>query len=478
MKSDTIVYDYFLAIDQGGHASRATLYNCQGEALFTTKTPIKTNRSMVSGIEYIEHNIVELKQSIQSVIFECKNYLGDVSHIKVKAGFATQRSTIVCWNYITGEILSEAISWQDTRASSFVTLFETNNTVIKSKTGLFLSAHYGFSKINWCLNQLESVKQANTKQQLCIAPLASYLLYSCVEGKKCLVDPANAARTLLLNKDSLTWDEELLELFSIPKNILPTCVTSKYEYGQLLNWEGQCDVALCTGDQSAAVLSQGISSPDEFTVNIGSGAFILNINNKSESPTRILSGSIYTDSGKNITAWEGTVNGAGVALDWFQAQNSDCDVYNELPVWLAQNNKNIPLFINGISGVGSPFWLPALKSRFIGEADISCCAIAVIESIVFLITVNIILMVVEPNNSIKISGGISVLDGLCQKLADLSQMDVIRLENKEATLSGVMFLLSDLKIVSKSNNNKTFNSNLNPPLLRRFKQWQEEMINE
>ncbi len=475
MAANNDIYDYILAIDQGGHASRATLYFQNGEIKTSASCAISTNRFIYCGQEFIQHDVKEIEQSIKSVISDCAKALGETKTLKIKAGFATQRSTIVCWNYKTAEVLSDAISWQDTRAKNIINCFENNREQVKNKTGLFLSAHYGVSKMLWCLKNLESVKQAQEKNELCIASLSSYILFSCVAGKHRYIDPANAARTLLFNKETLTWDDELLDLFAIPKSILPYCVTTKYNYGQLLNWNGQCDVVICTGDQSATVFSNGMPPEDQFTVNIGSGAFVLNINNETEIPSRILSGNIYTDKYKTIKAWEGTVNGAGTALDWLQNSNEDVDVYNSLATWLDNCQKNIPLFINGISGVGSPYWIAELKSRFIGHAAIAEKAIAVLESIIFLITENINLMKIKSNSVIKISGGLSILDGVCQKLSDLTQMTVTRAIDKEATLLGLFQLLSNFQVSISQYDDDSFKPMDNQALVNRFKKWQKEM---
>ncbi|MFV1985496.1 MAG: FGGY family carbohydrate kinase [Thiohalomonadales bacterium] len=478
MKSNNHNYDFILAIDQGGHASRARIYTLNGDIETSATCNIETQHLYKHGVEYIQHSVKEIVQSIEFVISECAKYLGDTRKFKIKAGFATQRSTIVCWNYKTGEILSDAISWQDTRASSYIKNFITNNDLIKSKTGLFLSAHYGVSKIKWCLDNLETIQQAFQDNELCIAPLSSYLLFSFIEGSRRLVDPANAARTLLLNQNTLDWDEDLLKLFSIPKSVLPECVASKYDYGKLSNWDGICDVQICTGDQSSAVFSQGLPQNNHFIVNIGSGAFVLNINKKSVAPARILSGCIYTDNLSRINAWEGTVNGAGTALDWLQKKYTEVNIYQQLPDWLENKNEEIPLFINGISGVGSPYWITALKSRFIGEALLPAKAIAVVESIVFLISENINLMKTESVNFINISGGLSILDGLCQKLSNLTELEVTRSQNKEATLSGLFFLLSESKLNYKIKNNEKFHPTLNQSLSDRFINWKKVMANE
>ncbi|VAW91251.1 Glycerol kinase [hydrothermal vent metagenome] len=471
-------YDYILAIDQGGHASRATLYTPDGKIIASASKTITTKRIPVKDKLFIQHNVNEIYHSIQAVILICSKKIDDPRKFKIKAGIATQRSTIVCWNYKTGEVLSDAISWQDTRAENIIKDYEAKRTQIKNKTGLFLSAHYGVSKMLWCLENLANVKKAQENNELCIAPLSSYLLYSCVAGRNRYVDPANAARTLLFNKDSLNWDDELLNLFSIPKSILANCVTTKYNYGQLLNWNGQCDVTICTGDQSAAVFSNGMPSDKQFTVNIGSGAFVLNINEQNKIPDRILSGSIYTDKSKRIKAWEGTVNGAGTALDWLQDQNKTIDIYDLLTNKMQHYRDNIPVFINGISGVGSPYWITILKSRFIGEAKTTAKAIAVIESIVFLIAENINLMKIKSNSEIKISGGLSVLDGMCQRLSDITKMNVVRATDKEATLLGLLHLLTDFRVNLVQKNSCNFKPCANSTLENRFNEWQREMKNE
>ncbi len=483
-------YDYILAIDQGGHASRATVYTEDGKIITSASCNISTQHIDVDGREFIQHDVDEIVESIHSVVSSCMTALGETKKYKIKAGIATQRSTIVCWNYITGQVLSKAISWQDTRASHFLTRLKEDKALIKSKTGLFLSANYGASKIRWCLDNLPAVQQALECNELCIAPLSSYLIYSCTEGSKRIVDSANATRTLLFNYNTLNWDDDLLRLFSIPKSILPECVTSKYDYGQLANWEGQCDVQLCTGDQSAAVLAQGVPAENEFTVNIGSGAFILNINKKTNVAPRILSACIYTDSDTRINGWEGTVNGAGTALDWFQTQNPTINIYEQLANWLEDYEGTIPLFINGISGVGSPYWLPYIESRFIGEAELPANAIAVVESIAFLITVNINLMTSMPSNVIKITGGLSILNGLCQKISNLTEMTVVRRNDKEATLLGIVFLLTNSNRTScldssvnknlefSNNNTEQFIPEFDSLLNSRFSRWKEEMKNE
>ena len=134
----------------------------------------------------------------------------------VSAGLATQRSSIVCWDRVTGQALSPVISWQDRRAHEWLARFAPHAEAIHATTGLMLSAHYGASKLRWCLDHLPAVAQAETEGRLAFGPLASFLIFRLTAEHTLAADPANAARTLLWNIQSLDWDEGLLHLFSIP----------------------------------------------------------------------------------------------------------------------------------------------------------------------------------------------------------------------------------------------------------------------
>ena len=140
---------------------------------------------------------------------------------------------------------------------------------------------------------------------------------------------------------------------------------------------------------------------------------------------------------------EGTVNGAGSALAWWQEQSGLKDIEQQMPHWL-QRTKEPPLFINGISGVGSPYWAPQVESRFIGAGEPWQQAVAVIESIVFLLQANLeeFGQLYSPFESLRVSGGLTAYDGLCRRLADLSGLPVYRPQGVEATARGTAWLLA------------------------------------
>ena len=465
--------DYFLTIDQGGHASRAILFDGEGEIILSASHEISTLHPASDRVEHDPQQLIDsIKQSLQSIAEQ----LGSECQRIQNVGLATQRSSIVCWNRYSGEPLSPVLSWQDRRARQWLEPFAKQSETIHSITGLRLSPHYGASKLRWCLEHLPAVSQAAKTGELTFGPLAAYLLFQLLDEQPLLVDPANASRTLLWDRHRLNWSPELLALFSIPITALPHCVASWYDYGTLRVGDRSLPLQLCTGDQSAALFAHGTPNRESLYINMGTGAFLQHPqDNNTADSENLLCSVIYQQGERASYVTEGTVNGAGAALEWARRQFGLQQHELQLAHWLQQNPAP-RLFLNAISGLGSPYWRSDLKSRFIGEATIEAKMVAVVESILFLLQVNIEqLSDREPLNKILISGGLSSIDGICQRLADLSGLPVERPANHEATARGIAFLLADRPDWPSKGEQTTFSPQSDPLLQSRFQQWQKAM---
>ncbi len=177
---------------------------------------------------------------------------------------------------------------------------------------------------------------------------------------------------------------------------------------------------------------------------------------------------------------EATVNGAGTALDWARDQFGIDDIEARLPDWLKMAGE-IPLFLNGVAGLGSPWWRADFTSRFIGQGEAQnepwAQAVAVVESIVFLIAENLQRLQGEtPVQRIQVSGGLAHLDGLCQRLADVSGLPILRSSQSEATARGVAWLLADAEGLSGyASDGERFAPQPNPACSVRYQRWREEM---
>jgi glycerol kinase len=467
--------DLHLAIDQGGHASRALVFDGAGCRVAQAMRPVGVARPQP---EWVEQDPEEVVSSVFDVVGAALEQLGTRAAAVVNAGLATQRSSIVCWDRRDGAPLSPVISWQDRRMHAWLTRFAPQADAIRKVTGLQLSPHYGASKLRWCLDNLPAVRAAQRGGYLACGPLAAFLVFRLTREHALLVDPANAARTLLWNLKTLAWDPWLLDLFGIPAGALPACVATRHAYGMLHLPAHVIPLEIVSGDQSAALFSDGQPYADVAYINVGTGAFVQRTCGHYPGHTRrLLSGVVLQDGGELTYVLEGTVNGAGSALAWWQEQAGLADIEQQMPQWL-QRTEEPALFINGVSGVGSPYWAPQLASRFIGPGEPWQQAVAVMESIVFLLQANLeeFGQLSSPFESLRVSGGLTAYDGLCRRLADLSGLPVYRPQVVEATARGTAWLLAGNPASwPESELGVWFKPAVNVALRARYARWKQAM---
>ena len=470
----------YLCIDQGGHASRAIVFTHEGVMVCSAYTEVRTLQPAKHLVEYQAEDIL---QSINDSIFKVLEKLGERKKDIIAAGLATQRSNVVCWHKETGVALSPVISWQDRRNNEWLKQFSDKNEQIHKITGLFVSAHYGASKLRWCIDHLPEVKTALAQDQLAFGPMASFITFNLVKEHSLVVDPVNASRTQLYNLKQHKWDTELLKLFDIPGAALPQCVASIYHYGHITPGDMNIPLRLVTGDQSAAMYAYGKIQSETAYINTGTGAFLSRSSGSLPLYSRrLLTSIIFQDEEhKNIQnhyVLEGTVNGAGSALEWLDKQYPDDQLFKYLPEWINQV-ETPPLFLNGVSGLAAPFWIADFQSTFDREAPVAEKAVAIIESIVFLLKANLDEMskLSSPPEQIQISGGLATLDGLNQRIADISGLPVYRPAECEATARGTAYLLAKQpRHWPEQDEGCWFNPKENAALLERYTNWTEAML--
>ncbi|TCK17367.1 glycerol kinase [Thiogranum longum] len=423
--------DYVLAIDQGTHASRALLFDANGKRVAGHLIPVTLNRAQVNRVEQDPGEILD---SVTEAVRQTLQSLPPGERDRVHAcGITTQRSTVLAWQ-ANGAPLSAAISWQDTRGAPLVTALQPHATAIRECSGLPLSAHYGASKLHW-LHQLLA-----SEPELRLGPLASFLLMHLTGGGH-VVDHSNAQRMQLMDISSLDWSNQLADWFQLPLHNLPECRPVVTDYGKLV--DSDIPITAVCGDQNAAWHSNGVPAHGCARINLGSGAFILAAQPPNDGIPELLSSLSCSDTQNAEWLIEGTVNGAGSALQWFSEQYGVNDLTARLPEWLADITSP-PLFVNSTGGLGSPWWRPQTEQKFVPENPALTKAeraVAVIESILFLLQYNLQYMLrVTTLEHLQVSGGLSHLDALCQKLANLSQRPVERSDDPEASARGVAWL--------------------------------------
>lgn len=458
-----------LALDQGGHSSRAIAFDASGRVLARSSRAVAEQRI---GEDRVEQDAEELVQSLFDAAGETLAELGPRAPHVARAGLATQRSSLVCWDRESGVALSPVISWQDRRAAAWLDGFARDAEEVHRRTGLFLSPHYGASKLAWCLENLPDVARARERGRLALGPLASFLAFRLLRERPFVVDPANASRTLLYSLAEHDWDPFLCTRFGIPEELLPGCVPTRDSFGTFT--AGGVEIPLCvlTGDQSAAIFAQGVPHSGTAYVNLGTGAFVqrpftgelvllprlltsivsgasrdggsaARLEVASENRTQDLAQGRPQHRrehrrGGSTFVIEGTINGSGSALRWIAAELGLRDVETELDGWLG-TRRNPPLFLNGVSGLAAPYWAPRFASRFIGGGTPEERVVAVAESILFLVKIILDEMesVLPPARRLWVSGGLAQSDALCGLLADASALPVERSLDPEATARGL-----------------------------------------
>jgi len=264
-------------------------------------------------------------------------------------------------------------------------------------------------------------------------------------------------------------------------NYLSVCQTS-FDFGTIkTSTNDRIPLRLVTGDQAGALFATGAPAPDKIFITAGTGAFLLSLcdqQNISTSDFKLLRSLILKNGNNNMIYCEGTVNGAGSALEYYSQSFNLPDYITDLPNWLADIS-NPPVFLNGHAGLGTPYMRANFKSRFINAGNKHEKMVAILESIIFLLQKNIELVAAHQTDidSIVIGGGLSRYDGFCQRLADLG-LPVIRSVQTETTSQGLAYLLFqqlDCDYQPLTTEQQLFSPQYNPALQYRFTEWHTAM---
>lgn len=443
-----------IALDQGGQSSRAIAYDVSGEELARATRKVTTTRPAPG---HVELDGEEILCGLRDALDEVLGKLGHDARRAWRIGLATQRSTVAFWDEVTGELQGPCLSWQDTRGARILEGFADQFHILHEITGLYPSAHHGVSKLAWAVEHLVPVKATYLRQRLACGPLAGFLVArltgqgvsgSCIGS----VDPNNAGRTLLWNRHTRDWDSSVGVAFGLGEAVMPRALHSEDEHGFIETRVGALPLDLILGDQPASMFAAGEPDAESARVNLGTGAFIMRLAG-AEPPEgaetqRLLRSLAYSSAQEETWVVEGTVNGGASALRYAARQLGLGDDITHLLDVSLKRTQDPPLFLNAVSGLGSPDWRTDVEPHFFGpqaaRASAEAGLAAVLESIVFLLQRNLDRLQTEgpPLRRILCSGGLSQSDRLMQRMSDLSGLVVERPPEVEATARGTAFLLA------------------------------------
>jgi glycerol kinase len=461
--------DVVVAIDQGSHATRAVAFTTAGHRLAATTAAVDTLRPAADRAEHDGEGLVA------GVRVALDDLAVQVPATRWRAaGIATQRSTIACWDRETGTLLAPVISWQDRRQAGWIGRMDDVAARVHLLTGLPLSPHYGASKLRWCLDHVDEVRVALRDGRLCAGPLASLLLARLLEERPFATDEANASRTQLWSPGARDWSAELLDLFGVPRRVLPRLLPTRAAFGTLRVRGTRVPLLICTGDQAAVPFATGPLDAAAVYVNLGTGAFALRPVSGALLAPPLLTSVLASDDASVRYVLEGTVNGAGSAIEWFERRERMAAA----PLLAALDaappaTADAAYFLNGISGLGSPWWAPEFESRFEGDSSPTDRLRAVVESMAFLLRANLDQMAARAGRPARIvaSGGLTRSRYLLRTLSSLAGLPVDRLDDAEATARGLAFLVAGQPGDWRGPARERLEPAPDPVLEQRYAQW-------
>lgn len=349
---------YILALDQGTSSSRAIVFDETGK---TCAVAQREFRQIFPKSGWVEHDPHEIWSSQASVIAEAITLM-DINGLNIAGiGITNQRETTIVWDSDTEEPIYNAIVWQDRRTSSYCDeLKEQGLTdMIRQKTGLIIDAYFSATKIKWILDNLPGARDRADKGKLMFGTVDSWLIWRLTRGEVHVTDVSNASRTMLFNINTLEWDQELLDLFGIPRSMMPEVKSSSEIYGHTKTtiFAHKVPIAGIAGDQQAALFGQMCTEPGMVKNTYGTGCFLLM--NSGEKPILSKNNLITTIAwkiGDKVNyALEGSIFVGGSVVQWLRdglgVINSSSEV-EELASRVPDTNG--VYFVPALTGLGAP----------------------------------------------------------------------------------------------------------------------------
>ncbi len=434
-----------ISIDQGTTSSRAVIFSDKGELIGFEQLEFK---QFFPNDGWVEHDPEEIWLSVVQVLNLCiKRFNLSASDI-ASIGITNQRETVVIWDKKTGKPIYNAIVWQDRRTSDFCDSLKDSQDLIQLKTGLTIDPYFSASKVNWILDQVDGARQRAENGELLFGTIDSFLIWKLTEGRDHKTDVSNASRTMLYNIETNEWDEELLSLFKVPSNLLPTVCDNAYDFGYSELLGGKVSIGGVAGDQQSALIGQCCFEVGEVKSTYGTGCFMM-INTGNEiikSSNKLLSTIAYRLEGKTTYALEGSIFVAGSAIQWLRDGLNFFENASESEdlALKAKDNSRV-VVVPALTGLGAPYWDADARGAIFGltrDTGIPEITKAVIESVVYQ-TKDLLEAMKNDNasfNSLKIDGGMVANNWFSQELSNVLQVKVSRPKVIETTSLGAAYL--------------------------------------
>jgi len=433
--------DLLLALDQGSSSSRAVVFDLKGKVVALAQRPVKTKRPKAG---WAEHDPRELASTLEASLDAVLSKLGPKDRV-LGAGLAAQRSTIVFCDRETLKPVAPAPSWMDGRAAEFTAALQDRQGEVHGLSGLYATPYYSASKIRWFLDRDAKVRALADAGKLLCAPVSTFIAARLTGGKVVAADPTCAQRTLLMNLDSMTWDDGLLALFGLPAGILPSIHPSAGDWGVIERKGRRIPLLATVGDQQSAAVGLGASSEGEAVANYGTGAFLLrHTGPRPERAPGLLASCAPTLGALRGYYLEGTVHAAGTSFEWLRDNLGLMKDHKAIDSAFKKSKKRV-LMLPAIGGLGAPRWDYKTKTAFFGldsQTTPDDLVRATAEGLCMLLADAAAVMTAAgaPVERARIAGGLSRSDAMMAFQADALGATLERRKEVEATALGAAIL--------------------------------------
>ena len=442
-----------LALDQGTTSSRAIVFDHSGSILGVAQQEFPQYYPRGG---WVEHDPEEIWRGQLQVAREVMQQCGLAASDVAALGITNQRETTLLWDRGTGEPVYPAIVWQDRRTASLCEALRSNGVVdlVRDKTGLVIDPYFCASKLRWLLDEVPGARQRAERGELAFGTVDSWLFWKLTGGSVHAIDATNASRTMLFGLESGQWDEELLQLWKIPRQVLPEVVPSSHVVGETLEkwFGGAIPIGGAAGDQHAALFGQNCTRAPMAKNTYGTGCFtLMNVGDQRlRSHSHLLTTSachLGGDRAPRSYALEGSIFVAGAIVQWLRDGLGIIGSSSEVePLAASVPDSGGVVLVPALAGLGAPHWDPYARGTLIGltrGTTAAHIARAALEGIAMQVADVLDAMkrdVGQPIEELRVDGGGSANELMMQFQADILGVPVVRPRITETTAAGAAFL--------------------------------------
>lgn len=442
---------YIISIDQSTSATKAVLFN---EQCFLVSRVNVEHKQYYPKAGWVEHDAEEIYRNTVEAIRRIIALSKDEDEVSYSLSITNQRETVVVWNRMTGKPVCHAVVWQCQRGADICKKLKEEGYagLIQEKSGLLIDPYFSASGVKWILDNVEGAREQADKGELLMGTIDSWLIWKLTGGKVHATDYTNASRTLLFNIHTLDWDDELLELFTVPRSMMPRPLPCDSIFGET-TVEGifpdGIQIAGVLGDSHGALAGQMCFGPGMGKATYGTGSSVMvNIGEEAvKAPQGLVTSVGFAACGKIFYAFEGNIHCTGATIKWLVEKLR----LIESPAAIEQLALSVPdnggvYLVPAFAGLGAPWWNPGAKALLCGMTlgtETGHICRAALEAIAYQIKDLIDLMTGQARvllKELRVDGGPTKNKLLMQFQADMLNACINRSDVEEASAMGAMLM--------------------------------------